>query len=51
MSAHTDTDIFLLGGDQPVRRIGYGTMQLAGRGHRDLPSGFVCEFRVLARIP
>ncbi|MGW3470436.1 aldo/keto reductase [Saccharopolyspora sp. NPDC000995] len=29
----TDTDIFRLGGELPVRRIGLGTMQLTGPGH------------------
>ncbi|GAQ55465.1 aldo/keto reductase [Streptomyces acidiscabies] len=29
----TDTDVFLLGGDLPVRRIGYGAMRLSGAPH------------------
>ncbi|GAA0587685.1 aldo/keto reductase [Paractinoplanes ferrugineus] len=28
---------FTIGGDLPVRRLGYGTMQLTGPGHWDLP--------------
>ncbi|MDX3381321.1 aldo/keto reductase [Streptomyces niveiscabiei] len=29
----TDTDVFLIGGDLPVRRIGYGAMRLSGAPH------------------
>lgn len=33
----TITSRFMIGGDLPVRRLGYGTMQLTGPGHWDLP--------------
>jgi len=33
----TATSRFMIGADLPVRRLGYGTMQLTGPGHWDLP--------------
>ncbi|WP_436528402.1 aldo/keto reductase [Actinoplanes sp. HUAS TT8] len=38
MTSSTDTRTFAIGGDLPVRRLGYGTMQLTGPGHWDLPA-------------
>lgn len=34
----TSTSTFTIGGDLTVRRLGYGTMQLTGPGHWDLPA-------------
>jgi len=31
-------DTFRIGGDLPVHRLGYGTLQLTGLGHWDLPA-------------
>jgi pyridoxine 4-dehydrogenase len=51
MTTHTDidSDTFLLGGDLPIRRIGYGTMQLTGPGHWDLPADPDNARRILRR--
>jgi len=40
---------FCLGGDLPVRRIGYGTMQLTGPGHWGEPADLDNAVRVLRR--
>jgi pyridoxine 4-dehydrogenase len=51
MTTHTDidSDTFLLGGDLPIRRIGYGSMQLTGPGHWGLPTDPDNARRVLRR--
>jgi pyridoxine 4-dehydrogenase len=38
MTSSTPTRTFAIGGDLPVRRLGYGTMQLTGPGHWNLPA-------------
>ncbi|GAA2913126.1 oxidoreductase [Actinoplanes cyaneus] len=38
MTSTTDSCTFAIGGDLPVRRLGYGSMQLTGPGHWDLPA-------------
>lgn len=43
----TAADIFLLGGDLPVRRLGYGTMQLTGPGHWGPPADIDNAIQVL----
>jgi pyridoxine 4-dehydrogenase len=47
MTSSTDTRTFAIGGDRPVRRLGYGTMQLTGPGHWDLPADPAAARRIL----
>lgn len=47
MISNIGTRTFNIGGDLPVRRLGYGTMQLTGPGHWDLPPDPAAARRVL----
>lgn len=45
------TDTFLIGGDMPVRRLGYGSMRLAGRGVWGPPRDREAALQTLRRVP
>lgn len=47
IAARSTADTFLLGDDLPVRRLGYGTMQLTGPGHWGPPADIDNAIRVL----
>ena len=49
MSEHTASGTFAIGGDLPVRRLGYGTMRLVGEGAWGEPSDAEDCRRVLRR--
>lgn len=47
MTTTSASATYTIGGDLPVRRLGYGTMQLTGPGHWDLPADVDNAIRIL----